>query len=839
MGRDQEFKDTVETLTRKLTSGQQVDWEEVAERFGDEMSRAILAELRKDPTISRTLQHVSIDETSVDGLAPELEEQPTARFDSSIGDGVSMGLGELDSLDQPQKGEQFLAHYRLEEEIGRGGMGTVYRAQDTLLDRRVAVKVLADELSANSEHRARFVREARIIARMAHPNLPQIYFVGNAKAKLFFAMEWIDGESLDEVLRRGQVSVTVALEWIRQVATGLEEANRAGVVHRDIKPSNLMVTPDGVVKVLDFGIARSTGFEAGTMGTGGFVGTPHYASPEQARGEKADHRSDIYSTGLVLFALLTGQAPFDGTNALAILTDRIVKPVPELPVDSSFSTEVRQLVRRMLAKDPGDRPQSWAALHTEIEAAVPGHLVPAGSGKRIWAGMLDVLLIALPLVVIWAVFQMVTGYFPTTPIYDSILGRACLGLVLLGWPCAYSLLLPDGRGRTPGQRAEGIEVVTLDGAIPTRPRRAARVLAIWSPVAMGMVLQPDWPPAAESVYGNRISTLLLEDLPHNLLQIWVLILLVMPAVSRGKRHLADLVAGVRVCELQRPWRTPSVEEPVRSRPGSRQPSRHLVRLTVFGAWLIWAGFQVHAGFTESFGRLPIAREVVVAGQPGWDRLLDRFMAVFLGPDETVANPKSLQFERGPFSGLLCAAPAASDSVRIVNSAFGSELIVKGGVMTSSAGGRRRYHNCRTWRRELAPSSTEEAASWDRAREEAYRGSLAHFLRSLIHSRLNEEGFTVENPEDFEGLFRRGDGFLLVASPRLEVRVKGDPETKSIHLGRGFLAVSETAADISGRWGSSGWRSAPLPRSTFIRFAAKQDSLWGRPTKAIQSVVSLD
>jgi len=138
------------------------------------------------------------------------------------------------------EGGTSLAHYQLLEPIGRGGMGTVYRAVDTLLDRQVAVKVLVDELNADSELRDRFVREARIIAQMSHPNLPQIHFVGRSEERLFFAMEWINGESLEALLQRGPVPVAQALGLIRQVAVGLHAAHKAGIVHRDIKPSNLI-----------------------------------------------------------------------------------------------------------------------------------------------------------------------------------------------------------------------------------------------------------------------------------------------------------------------------------------------------------------------------------------------------------------------------------------------------------------------------------------------------------------------------------------------------------------------------------------------------------------------
>jgi uncharacterized RDD family membrane protein YckC len=772
--------------------------------------------------------------------APATIDLPALHTDSvgpASSDSIA-NLGESDTLVQPQDGEKHLAHYRLQAEIGRGGMGTVYRALDTLLDRQVAVKVLADRLSTNSELRDRFVREARIIARISHPNLPHIHFVGRSKGRLFFAMEWVDGESLEALLAREPVTEVRALGIIRQVAIGLQEAHAAGIVHRDIKPSNIMMTRDCVVKILDFGIARSAAFDAGATATGAFLGTPHYASPEQARGEKADHRSDIYSAGEVLFALLTGRPPFDGSNPMTVLTDRLVKPVPEIPPETACSEEVRKLVRRMMAKDPADRQQSCEALQHEIEAAAPGELVPASSSKRSWAGLTDALLIGLPFAAAWVVFQAITGYFPTTLLYDSGLGRVLLGLILLGWPLAYSALLTDREGRTVGQRLQGIRTTTQDSETPSRRRLAFRAMAIWGPIALGMSVQTDWPLAA--VDAGRLGALALvaHNVPFWLVQFWVLTLVAIPFLNRKRRHIADMISRTRVQEIRRPWQASSA--------GTGQPDWSAVTqrsrraFSSVAVLLTWIGLTIF--FLLQVNGLPDIRETVAEDQPGWNRLLDRFEHAFLRPGETMENPAAICLQRGLFSPLIYAKTLPADTLRIVNQIYGSRLNISAGIVTAAGPYSRQYYSNRSWTEELVPSSPAEDAAWEEARQSAYQGSMTHFLRALIHGRLREEGFEILNPEAFRGLFQRENDFLLVAENQLRVRVAGDPEVKSLLLRRGFLIVTPSAAGISGNWGHTGggnWGGTPVPASALGRIAEEQDSLWGRPTLSIDRVLSVE
>jgi len=625
------------------------------------------------------------------------------------------------------------------------------------------------------------------------------------------------------------------------VAVGLYAAHQAGIVHRDIKPANLMVSRDGVVTILDFGIASSAAFDSSATATGGFVGTPHYASPEQARGERVDHRSDIYSAGEVLFALLTGRPPFDGANPQKVLTDRLIKPVPEIPQETACGEEVRKLVRRMMAKEPADRHQSCEELQREIEEAAPGELVPASIGRRAWAGMLDVLLIGLPIVVIWAIFQAITGYFPTTLLYDSVLGRVLLGLILLGWPCAYSVLLADREGRTVGQRTQEIRTATKEAGAPTRRRLLLRALAIWGPIALGMSILTDWPPAAMDKGVQGVKALVVHNGPWLLVQFWIMVLILTPFLHRRHWHVADMLSRTQLLEISRSWQASS-GSPTRRGWFTRMQlgKRLLARIPILLAWLflaVFVGKQLGSGSFSDPWRLRL-RETIIAGQPGWNRLLARFEHGYLNPSETVENPSALCLQRGPFSPVIFAKTLPSDTLRIVNRHYGSKQFIRVQGMTADGqyfvgpGGFIRTE-------ELDPSSPAESAAWEEARRKAYQGSIVHFMRSLMHGRLREEGFEVQNPVDFRGLFRRKDDFILVAWPGLDVLVAGDPDVKSVRFFRGFLRVPAWGRG-GGHWSSGGMSfQFPLPKSVLVRFAAEQDSLWGRSTDSIDRVLSLD
>jgi beta-lactam-binding protein with PASTA domain len=263
--------------------------------------------------------------------------------------------------------------YRLDERIAVGGMGEVWRGEDTVLGRTVAVKCLKPEYVHDPEFRERFRAEARHAAGLSHPGIASVYDYGEQvepDVAAWLVMELVDGEPLSALLHRGgRLAPARTLDIVGQVASALEAAHVAGVVHRDVKPGNLLVRPDGVVKVTDFGIARATDAVPLTR-TGTVVGTAYYLSPEQASGGPVTPASDVYSLGVVAYECLAGVRPFPGDNPLAVATAHLRSAPPPLPAD--VPAGVRELVLRAMDKDPARRPAGAAALGRDALALRAG-----------------------------------------------------------------------------------------------------------------------------------------------------------------------------------------------------------------------------------------------------------------------------------------------------------------------------------------------------------------------------------------------------------------------------------------------------------------------------------
>jgi serine/threonine protein kinase/tetratricopeptide (TPR) repeat protein len=250
-----------------------------------------------------------------------------------------------------------VSHYRILEKLGEGGMGIVYKAQDTRLERLVALKFLPDRLSVIPSIRERFIREARAASALNHPNVAVVYDVGDDGPEPFIAMELIEGETLRSRLAKGPVPVEQVRIWCTQVAEGLQAAHAKGIVHRDIKPDNLLLASAGAVKIMDFGIARLSGSDLTTTGVA--LGTLAYMSPEQMLGNGVDHRSDLWSLGVVMYEMLAGRLPFDRENAAATMYEILnVEPVPVESVRLDTPASLAALVNRLLAKEPAQRPDS-------------------------------------------------------------------------------------------------------------------------------------------------------------------------------------------------------------------------------------------------------------------------------------------------------------------------------------------------------------------------------------------------------------------------------------------------------------------------------------------------
>jgi eukaryotic-like serine/threonine-protein kinase len=279
--------------------------------------------------------------------------------------------------------------YELAEEIGRGGMGVVFRAHDVQLQRRVALKFLPPELGAAPEYRARFMVEARAAAALSHPNICVIHEVGEADGRPFIGMEYVEGETLRDRLAAGLLGCDDAVAIMVQVLTGLAEAHRHGIIHRDIKSGNIMITPAGQVKIMDFGLARREGSPALTR-THATLGTAAYMSPEQARGEVVDHRTDLWSAGIVLYELLTGDVPFKGAQELAVVHAVVHREAPPLSRGApAVPPELQTVVSRALRKKREARYASATEMlrdltrfQEERRAQAAGALTPRALVRR-------------------------------------------------------------------------------------------------------------------------------------------------------------------------------------------------------------------------------------------------------------------------------------------------------------------------------------------------------------------------------------------------------------------------------------------------------------------------
>ena len=272
----------------------------------------------------------------------------------------------------PLIGALFDGRYKVLKKLGSGGMATVYLAEDQELGRRVAIKILNAKHASDEQFVERFRREASSAAGLSHPNIVQIYDRGKAEGTYYIAMEVIEGLSLKElIIKHGPSPIPVAVNYGRQILAALRFAHRNGVVHRDIKPHNVLVDEEGRVKVTDFGIARAGASEMTEVGS--IIGTAQYLSPEQARGAPVDARSDLYSVGVVLYELLTGEAPYNGDTPVEIAMKHL-SAVPEPPSVKrpEVPPELDAVVLRALAKNPDDRFQSVEEMDADLNAISKG-----------------------------------------------------------------------------------------------------------------------------------------------------------------------------------------------------------------------------------------------------------------------------------------------------------------------------------------------------------------------------------------------------------------------------------------------------------------------------------
>jgi eukaryotic-like serine/threonine-protein kinase len=290
--------------------------------------------------------------------------------------------------------------------LGKGGMGEVYRARDTKLKREVAIKILPDEFSRDPDRVTRFQREAEVLASLNHPNIAGIYDLAEANGSRFLVLELVEGETLAERIKRRPIPIDEALNIAKSICEALEAAHEKGVIHRDLKPANVKITPDGKVKVLDFGLAKAmeSTAESATLSNsptmvnsmaatnaGIIIGTAAYMSPEQARGRKADPRSDVFSLGCVLYEILTGKKTFRGEDVSDVLASVLARDPDLTLLPPNVDPRIHELLRRCLDKDPKRRWQAIGDVRIEIENVVANPLMAQLTGsdsvrpnKRSW-----------------------------------------------------------------------------------------------------------------------------------------------------------------------------------------------------------------------------------------------------------------------------------------------------------------------------------------------------------------------------------------------------------------------------------------------------------------------
>ncbi|MGH3355880.1 MAG: Stk1 family PASTA domain-containing Ser/Thr kinase [Nocardioidaceae bacterium] len=280
---------------------------------------------------------------------------------------------------EPMPGPSRLGgRYELGALLGQGGMAVVRQATDLRLGRTVAVKILRGELTEAPSFQARFRREARAAAALDHPAIVGVYDAGeetvDGVVTLYIVMEYVDGQTLRHLVQRGPLAPDRALGITADILDALAHSHRAGLVHRDVKPANVMVTPAGAVKVMDFGVARAVAdMSASLTQTSAVIGTAHYLSPEQARGDSVDARSDVYSTGCLLYELLTGRPPFHGDSAISVAYQHVrEEPQPPSAFEPSVPAEIEAVVLAALAKQPGQRYQSAEEMRSDLLGVLAG-----------------------------------------------------------------------------------------------------------------------------------------------------------------------------------------------------------------------------------------------------------------------------------------------------------------------------------------------------------------------------------------------------------------------------------------------------------------------------------
>ncbi len=430
-----------------------------------------------------------------------------------------------------------LGHFRIEKKLGAGGMGEVYLATDLALDRPVAIKVLPSRVGSATA-RERMIKEARAQARVIHPNVAHIYFIGEEEGRLYFAMEYVTGKTLAEHVADGPMPVETALSIVRAAVLGLREAQRSGFTHRDVKPSNLMVDNHGVLKVLDFGLVLTAGgapVPDAPVAQTTMAGTPLYMAPEQARGEAIDLRADIYALGATLYHLVSGNPPFvaDSVDALVTMHATAARPsVPRGANPRTTITAIDALIGRMMAPNPADRFDSYDELLRAIEIASVERTRPAGFLVRGIATLIDMILVMIIVGILSIARELTTlGKGDIDPDrYAFLIGAVYAALAISRW------------GTTAGKALFELEVASIaTSQRPTLSQSFRRELALVAvPVAFG------WAGFAFKMFRMPLPDWLLKGLELAVLIVVGILLLHAALRVPGKRTPWDRFSGTLV-----------------------------------------------------------------------------------------------------------------------------------------------------------------------------------------------------------------------------------------------------------------------------------------------------
>jgi len=537
---------------------------------------------------------------------------------------LSMAPGGSISLHGPSEFPSEFGSYRLLGLLGRGGMGTVYEAEELTTGRRVALKTLGQQLDS-PEMRQRFLREGRLAARVNHPNSLFIFGSEEIEGLPVITMEIAGSGTLKDTLKkRGPLPVAEAVDAVLDVISGLESAFAGGVLHRDIKPSNCFVSPDGSVKVGDFGLSVSTLAKTDTFVTahGKIMGTPAYASPEQLRGDELDVRADIYSVGATLFTLLTDRAPFEGDNAVQVVANAVnQKPKPLRELRQDVPPGLERVVARCLAKEPDGRFADYTALRNALlpfSSKVPE---PASMLVRSSTGWIDYLIAFLPAYVI-LMFLVGAEELLVRPLVERTLVSAKYYFLLIGVGFLYFSITEGIWGAGLGKWLKGLRVVRSNGRRPGLGRALIRILipiacaeGVRMPLMMALISDADWTGFQTAMF--VVAAIVCSSIPG---------LLAMKARrENGFATLWDLASGTRVVIEPKGTVRPSIEpgallEVPTDGARSLGPYR-IVKEMVPGEWIVGIDpvlrRQVWLLRRSGSGLSPARRNVARSGRQRW------------------------------------------------------------------------------------------------------------------------------------------------------------------------------------------------------------------------------